>query len=294
MWIAYDSPPIFSPWRPPMWSRRPLLRVFRALLNSLFRRWLNGPAAALAVPKRRDWYFANFADATINLGMWSAAFSPAPADAPPRHVLSGFPIIADDGSMAALPDELRTFLEAGTPPVVVGLGTSARDVGGPIYRAAAEACEQLGERCLLIGPKSREGLPLSAFVVRSAPYVPVFAKARAVLHHGGVNTTAETLRAGLPSIVVPFAADQYDNAERVERLGVGRMIRQGRATKAELASALRHLLAPAIVERARLLGGQLRAEGDGARRAVTALETLIPPRSPGAFRAAHPSGRMDS
>lgn len=274
MWMSYDSPPIFSPFVPPMWSRGPLLWVFRAVVDSIFRKWLGGAAAQLALPPRRSWYFSNFDEAGINLALWSGAFTPPARDAPPRHVICGFPILRDSAPQP-LTNELRAFLDNGPAPVVVGLGTSARDVGEPVYRAAAEACEELGERCLLIGPLATERLPSSAFVVRSAPYVPVFARARAIIHHGGVNTTAEALRAGVPSIVVPFAADQFDNAERVQLLGVGRMISRGRATSRTFAAGLRELLSPDVVERARLLGARLAAEGDGADRAVDALRSLV-------------------
>ncbi len=41
----------------------------------------------------------------------------------------------------------------------------------------------------------------------------------ALVHHGGIGTTAQAMRAGVPQLITPFAHDQFDNAARVERLG---------------------------------------------------------------------------
>ena len=58
-------------------------------------------------------------------------------------------------------------------------------------------------------------------LVASAPYYELFPKCRVLVHSGGIGTTAQALRSGKPQVIIPFAFDQFDNAERVVRLGCG-------------------------------------------------------------------------
>jgi UDP:flavonoid glycosyltransferase YjiC (YdhE family) len=80
------------------------------------------------------------------------------------------------------------------------------------------------------------------FVCDYAPFSEVFPHARAIIHHGGIGTMGQALRAGKPQLVVPFLGDQFDNAERVTRLGVGRWLGQNRYSRSRVARALRELL----------------------------------------------------
>jgi UDP:flavonoid glycosyltransferase YjiC (YdhE family) len=89
-----------------------------------------------------------------------------------------------------------------------------------------QVCEQLGRRALLftgsadIRASLPQTLPSYAHAVDYAPHAAVFPHAAAIIHHGGIGTSTEALRAGRPMLVVPHGFDQYDNAERLKRLGV--------------------------------------------------------------------------
>ncbi len=98
---------------------------------------------------------------------------------------------------------------------------------------------------------------------------------RAVVHHGGAGTTGAGLRAGVPSIVVPFTMDQPFWASRVHALGVGpKPIPRPKLTRASLAAALRSAVTDdAMAERARALGEKVRAE-DGVANAVARFGEL--------------------
>src|SRR5205085_2800708 len=107
------------------------------------------------------------------------------------------------------------------------------------------------------------------FVSEAIPHDWLFPRAAAVVHHGGAGTTAAALRAGIPSVVVPFMADQPFWGRRIFHLGAGPRPLPRRLLSAErLAEALRQAVGdPAIRRRALNLGRRIRAE-DGLGRAV--------------------------
>jgi UDP:flavonoid glycosyltransferase YjiC (YdhE family) len=107
-----------------------------------------------------------------------------------------------------------------------------------------------------------------------APHSWIFPRSAATIHHGGIGSTAQALRAGRPQLVVPHAHDQFNNAVRIVRLGLGAMVPRHRLTVARLIRALGPLLDDAAVgARARGLGARVGAE-DGAVTAVTVMERL--------------------
>ena len=115
------------------------------------------------------------------------------------------------------------------------------------------------------------------FVVYFAPYGWVFPRAAVVIHHGGLNTTAETLRAGVPALVIPHAHDQFDNAIRTEHLGVSKRLRVAHAASINFASTLESILNndTGMFERANSLSMQLQSEPDGAETAAEAMIKAI-------------------
>jgi UDP:flavonoid glycosyltransferase YjiC (YdhE family) len=118
----------------------------------------------------------------------------------------------------------------------------------------------------------KAGLPPTITAVEWASYPGLFSRAAAVVHQGGVGTTAQTLRAGVPQLVMPFAHDQFDNAERVRRLGCGRILRRARLSERSLACELEALLAnEAIAATARREGESVRTE----RGVAQAAEVLL-------------------
>lgn len=91
------------------------------------------------------------------------------------------------------------------------------------------------------------------------------------VRQGGVGTTAQALRAGVPQLVVPFAHDQFDNAERVRRLGCGRILRRIRLAERSLVRELEALLANQEIAAAADEEGRRIREGRGAAEAAEVL-----------------------
>ncbi|HEX6642721.1 MAG TPA: nucleotide disphospho-sugar-binding domain-containing protein, partial [Thermoanaerobaculia bacterium] len=97
----------------------------------------------------------------------------------------------------------------------------------------------------------------------------------AIVHQGGIGTTAQALRAGRPMIVVPYGFDQPDNAARLRRIGVAETIARKKYDRKRAVAALRLILNDAsYTQRAATIAQQVRAE-DGVRGACDALETLL-------------------
>jgi UDP:flavonoid glycosyltransferase YjiC (YdhE family) len=126
-------------------------------------------------------------------------------------------------------------------------------------------------------PLNEPAAPLPENVI-AAPYAPfarLFPRVSAVVHQGGIGTTAQALRAGRPMLVVPFGGDQYDNGARVERLGAGRTIMRKHYTAERVAAELKQLLEnPGYSEKAAEAGRRVRAE-DGTRAACDAIEEQL-------------------
>jgi UDP:flavonoid glycosyltransferase YjiC (YdhE family) len=215
---------------------------------------------------------------SLVLALFSKLLADRQPDWPPQTVVTGFPFL-DQESGAGLPAALARFLDAGPPPLVFTLGSSAVRDAGSFYEHSAAAAQRLGRRAVLLVGRATGNRPaeLPEGVVASdyAPFAELFPRAAAVVHQGGIGTTGRALQAGCPMLVMPFTHDQPDNAERVRRLGVARTISRRRYTPARAAAELGSLLEdPAYARRATEVGEQVRQE-DGVAAACDALEGFL-------------------
>jgi UDP:flavonoid glycosyltransferase YjiC (YdhE family) len=178
-----------------------------------------------------------------------------------------------------LPDELLRFLDAGPPPLVFTLGSAAVLDAGNFFTESIAAAQRLGRRAILMTGSTSAGLPTSlpagVAAFDYAPFSELFPRAAAIVHHGGVGTTTQALRSGRPMLVMPFAYDQPDNASRVARLGVARVISRRHYTARAVAAQLDRLLTDSrYLDRSVAVGERVRAE-DGVRSACDALEAAL-------------------
>ena len=215
----------------------------------------------------------------LNLALFSPVLQPPQPDWPAATVQTGFPFYDESAanSTPALPATVEAFLAAGPPPVVFTLGSAAVHIADDFYVQAGRAAHLLGRRALLLLGRNPPppGLPPSVFAWDYLPYALIFPRAAAIVHQGGVGTTAQALRAGRPQLVVPFAHDQPDNAARVTRLGVGRVLPRPRFREERVARELAALFAdPAVAALAADLGLRVQAER-GVAAACDALEGAL-------------------
>jgi UDP:flavonoid glycosyltransferase YjiC (YdhE family) len=298
-WISTVLAPLsfFSlhdfPVLPPMpglveWARRRpwLTRAFFGLARRITRAW-TAPVRAfrseLGLPPAGDALYEGQFSPSGTLALFSSVLGRPQVDWPPNVSLTGFIFYGDSTSM---PTDLAAFLDAGDPPVVFTLGSSA--VGASparvFYDESAKAAAAVGRRAvLLVGkePANRPSpMPKGVIAIEYAPHAALFARASAVVHHGGVGTTAQVLRAGRPMLVVPHAHDQPDNAFRVKNLGVARVLYPTRYQAPEIASHLRALLEDrSYADRSADVGRVVRGE-DGVAAACEAIERRLTPVHP--------------
>jgi UDP:flavonoid glycosyltransferase YjiC (YdhE family) len=213
------------------------------------------------------------------LALFSRVLGVEQKDWPEHTLITGFCYYDADAGNQALPPNLEKFLSEGPPPVVFTLGSAAVLAAGKFYEYSARAAIRLGIRAvLLIGTDPRNQLktplPDSVCVAEYAPYSAVFNRAALVVHQGGVGTTAQCLRAGKPMLIMPFSHDQPDNARRMLRLKVGRVIQRGNYTPWRVARRLKAMLAePLLTKRAESVA-RLLANENGVGAACDALEEL--------------------
>jgi rhamnosyltransferase subunit B len=216
----------------------------------------------------------------LNLQLYSEKFAPRPADWSPEKQYGGF-CFYDPPGEKALPPEVEKFLADGPPPVLFTLGSAAVHLPGNFYQAGVDAVSSLGLRgVLLLGRDDNRParVPSNVLAISYAAYGLLMPRVRAVVHQAGIGTLSHVLRAGLPSVAVPFAFDQPNNARRLRDLGVAEVLPPGQRTARHMAQALHRLLADRATDRARRLGGFLRTE-DGVAKSCAVLESVFGPSS---------------
>jgi rhamnosyltransferase subunit B len=174
------------------------------------------------------------------LGLFPEWFAPPQIDWPRRVALTGFPLF-DESDFREVDPELDDFL-SGQAPVVFTPGSTMVD-GMTFFKTAADVLRSLGQRGIFLAKKgeSLPSLPSSILVRSYVPLSKLLPRARALVHHGGIGTMSQALAAGIPQLAVPFAHDQFDNAERMKRLGCGLRV-DAPLSGSALLGALRKLL----------------------------------------------------
>jgi sterol 3beta-glucosyltransferase len=178
------------------------------------------------------------------------------------------------------PPALRDFLDAGPPPVCIGFGSMTYD-RNELIRTIEDALALTGQRAVLLagwGGLRPPELPRNMITIDWVPLTWLFARMAAVVHHGGAGTTAESIRAGVPTVVVPFFYDQFFWGRRVFEIGAGpRPILRKHLAAKTLANAIQ--IATTDLEmrrRAAAVGARIRIE-DGVGRAVATFERHLCP-----------------
>jgi len=253
------------------------------LLENITRRWgrpVNALRRRLGLREFRNPVMADMFSPFGTQAWFSRVLAKPQQDWPPRTTITGFPFYDKLEPGQGLSTELAAFLDAGPAPVVFTLGSSAVFDARAFYTESLKAVHGMGLRAvLLIGRDVRNALqgkvPDTVFVAEYAPYSELLPRAAVTVHQGGIGTTAQALRAGHPMIVMPFSHDQPDNARRVERLGVGRVLPRGRYKADRLAKELNTLLTDRAYAAAAIRTASEMAAEDGVRAACDGLEALI-------------------
>jgi rhamnosyltransferase subunit B len=260
----------------PPFAVRQLNRL-AALLTHAWWRPVREFRRELGLPPGGNPLFAGKHSPRLDLALFSSVLQPPQADWPASTVQCGFCFYDEAAAHATLPPVVEKFLAAGESPIVFTLGSAAVFAAENFYLESVRAAQQLGRRALLLLGNNPlpPGLPPTILAWDYLPFAQIFPRAAAIVHQGGVGTTAQALRAGRPMLVMPFGFDQPDNAARVTRLGVGRTLPRSRYTADRAARELAALLAaPGVSVAASILAARIRTE-HGPATACDALEAQL-------------------
>ena len=245
----YDCPVFMEElsWltRSPRWVKR----VFFGLVDALFwegaRNGLNTFRRGMNLPPLKDFYTEAFHGTEGVAALFPHWYAPPQPDWPREVRQFGFPVASIPPLQ--LPENVGAFLGLGDPPVAWTHGSANFDIQH-FQSRALEVCRELNLRCLLISLDPPEGLRSAGMLhIAHARFEDLFPRCRAVVHHGGIGTTAKCIVAGVPQLIIPRSHDQPDNASRIVKLGLGCKLSYRKIDSMELVTAVQHLLASETV-----------------------------------------------
>jgi UDP:flavonoid glycosyltransferase YjiC (YdhE family) len=176
-------------------------------------------------------------------GMFPDWFAPIQPDWPNNVVLPGFPLY-DEQDLVPISPALEAFLSAGAAPVAFTPG-SAMLHGRTFFETAIDACTRANCRGILLTRHTEQvpaNLPAHMIHIDYAPFSLLLPRCSAVVHHGGIGSTAQSLAAGIPQLLMPMAHDQHDNAHRIRNLGVGESVPRAEFTPNRVSTVIGKLL----------------------------------------------------
>jgi UDP:flavonoid glycosyltransferase YjiC (YdhE family) len=262
-----------SPLLPPGKLPRMFNRVSQHLINNLiwraFRKATNEARERVcALPPRKSLWVGH----PMLYGV-SPSLLPRPDDWPSNTLVCGQWLLPTRDWTP--PERLSEFLAAGEAPVYIGFGS----MGGFEPRRMLETIVGglSGRRALFYPGWSGidvSQLPANILAIGDTPHDWLLPRTSVAVHHGGSGTTHSAARAGIPSVVVPFAGDQAFWADRLSHAGIGAKLPSWKALNAAtLADCIRFAERDDVRARARAMGERMRVE-DGLKTAVKAIEAL--------------------
>lgn len=176
------------------------------------------------------------------------------------------------------PEDVQEFIQNGPKPLFISFGSatwSEKDHSS-LLKILFEAVQKAGTRAIILNTeKYSNKIPDHIYMVGEIPYNWLLDHVWCVIHHCGLGTTAEVLKAGLPSIPVPYMVDQFDWAKRIHSLGVAtHPIPRKNLTSEKLSKAITEIHDNSVIRKnAKNLGHKIRQE-NGLKCAVRAIESI--------------------
>ena len=206
--------------------------------------------------------------------MWPDWFAERQSDWPPEAMVAGFPFYPEPPPTGeGAPGRPDGGADRNLLVFTTGSVASRQEA---FFASAVEACRILQRPGILVTPHGDQlprPLPTRVTHLTHAPFGELFARAALVVHHGGIGTMALALAAGIPQVVRPMMGEQFDLGNRLQRLGVGRMIDDRFAAPGPLAKVIDALLRSERVAK-RCRHWQARIDRLGLTHAADAVDSL--------------------
>ncbi len=268
--------------------------VIYSLIHHLVASWLEpyrNFRREIGLSETHDPIFKDKFSKLFHLAMFSKALGKPQPDWHAPTLQTGFCFYDGQQDLGKMPEGLTEFLDAGEPPIVFTLGSAAVMDARDFFEESAKAARILNRRAVLLygifnePPKlvesgeqraeseKKEQPAIVAFDY--APYSQIFPRAACVIHQGGVGTTAQVLRAGVPALIMPYSHDQPDNAARCKRLGVARTIAREKYKAETAAKELRELLSDLSYKSKAVEAKKIVEAEHGTKMACDAIEDIL-------------------
>jgi rhamnosyltransferase subunit B len=237
-------------WMPISWRQALWRLIHKAWIDPVTLPGLNAARRQNGLPTVQHFFEHMFTAPNATLGLFPAWYACAQPDWPTSFAAGDFVGTALTGQ-ATLSPELAQFLADGAAPIVFTPGTGHQHAAR-YFATALQALQRLGRRGLFVTPHAAQvpdKLPATVMWQAHVPFSALLPRAAALVHHGGIGTTAAAFRAGTPQLIVPFAYDQFDNGLRAKRLGVADVLLSRRLSGRRMQQQLAQLLdSPAVAQ----------------------------------------------
>jgi sterol 3beta-glucosyltransferase len=265
---AFPSP-FLPPRSMPRWLNRFSYRLVSELLWRAFRKATNAARSKAGLPSGHKIWSGH----PMLYGI-SPSLLPQPADWPNNAWMCGQWMRPVRNWQA--PRSLESFLSTGDAPIYVGFGSMVGFDPRALLDAVIAALD--GQRALFYpgwsGAQSLN-LPTNFRIIGDTPHDWLFPRTSLVIHHGGSGTTHSAARAGVPSVVLPFAADQFFWAEQLRQRGIAPATGNvHNVTAATLSRAILAARTAEMREQASAVGEKMRGE-NGLAAAVGRVHALM-------------------
>jgi UDP:flavonoid glycosyltransferase YjiC (YdhE family) len=233
-WITSNTPSLLK--RTAWWM------LDKAFYDRNFTVPLNKYRAELGLPGVDRIFRSWIHEADCVVGLFPDWFGEPQSDWPGHVILADFPFY-DHGNQVPVSQQLEEFITDGEAPVAFSAGT-ATATAHEFFKSSVAASEAAGLRAILLTQFRQQvpaSLPKGVIHVDYAPFGALLPKLAAFVHHGGIGSTSQALRAGIPQLIRPVAYDQFDNSARAVRLGVAEEVLPRRYVPHVVAGALKKL-----------------------------------------------------
>jgi UDP:flavonoid glycosyltransferase YjiC (YdhE family) len=240
-------------------------RLFRHLFNAVREEVLElPPVKKIPFPQIRK-------DRIPVLYGYSSSVLPRPQDWPDWVHVTGYWFL-ENHSHWLPPGDLVDFLKSGSKPVYIGFGSMSNHDPEHMTNTAIQALKLAKRRGVIVGGqygRAEGNLPEEVYQIDEIPHDWLFPQMDAVVHHGGAGTVAAGLRAGCPTIVIPFFGDQPFWGWCVYEAGAGpKPISRKKLTPELLADVITTVVNnKSMKQSAEAIGSRIREE-NGVERAV--------------------------
>lgn len=262
------------------WYNRMSHRLVNSFSKAYYKKQINIFRNDIGLPAMKKFALLrqDNGSAIPTLHAYSEALVPRPSDWPNTAYITGYWFLKRRNEWRP-PQNLLSFLKKGAPPVYIGFGSMVGHTPQRLAKVVVDALQIAGLRGIISsgwGGLSSEELPDSILKIETAPHDWLFPRVSAVVHHGGAGTTASGLRAGKPSVIVPFFGDQPFWGRRIYSLGAGpKPIPRKILTADKLASAITEAVSNLDIQRKAVdLGNHIRQE-NGVNVAVSIIRKYL-------------------